>query len=144
MVYVKEVWVDGSGGGTPIDAQSLNHIEGGIETADVNATQALADASAAQGDATAALVDAASAQSTADANTATAVAAVPKTTVDAKGDLLAGTANDTVGRLAVGPDERILTADSAQATGLKWGRKFTADTVAPLSPAIGDIWIDLS
>jgi hypothetical protein len=42
------------------------------------------------------------------------------TAVDAKGDLLAGTAADTVGRLAVGTNTYILTADSAEATGLKW------------------------
>tara|TARA_Y100000114_G_C11749874_1_gene323659 strand:- start:402 stop:1499 length:1098 start_codon:yes stop_codon:yes gene_type:complete len=40
--------------------------------------------------------------------------------IDAKGDLIAGTANDTVARLAVGTDGFVLTADSAEATGLKW------------------------
>ncbi len=144
MAYVKEVWVDGSGGGTPIDADSLNHMEGGIETADVNATQALSDAAAAQSDATTALANAATAQSTADGAVTTANAALPETTIDAKGDLLVGSAADTAARLAVGADERLLTADSAEATGLKWGRKITADTVAPLSPAVGDIWIDIS
>lgn len=49
-----------------------------------------------------------------------AEAAVAKSTVDAKGDLLVGTADDTVGRLAVGTNTYILTADSAEATGLKW------------------------
>jgi hypothetical protein len=46
--------------------------------------------------------------------------AVVATTIDAKGDLLAGTANDTIGRLAVGTNDFVLTADSAQTTGLKW------------------------
>jgi len=41
-------------------------------------------------------------------------------TIDAKGDLLAGTADNTIGRLAVGTDGQILTADSTTATGLKW------------------------
>ena len=41
-------------------------------------------------------------------------------TVNAKGDLLAGTADNTVDRLAVGANDTVLTADSAQATGLKW------------------------
>jgi hypothetical protein len=41
-------------------------------------------------------------------------------TVDAKGDLLAGTADNTIGRLAVGTNNQVLTADSSTATGLKW------------------------
>jgi len=45
---------------------------------------------------------------------------VPKTIVDAKGDLIAATAADTVARLAVGANNTVLTADSAEATGLKW------------------------
>lgn len=40
--------------------------------------------------------------------------------IDAKGDLLAGTADNTIGRLAVGSNGQVLTADSAEATGLKW------------------------
>jgi len=144
MTYVKEVWVNGSGGGTPIDAGSLNNMEGGIETADVNARKALVDVLAAQADATTALTNAATAQSTANAATTTANAALPETTINAKGDLLGGTAPNTAGRLPVGSDGRILTADSTQATGLRWGRRFTADAAPPLSPAVGDIWIDIT
>ena len=40
--------------------------------------------------------------------------------VDAKGDLIAATAADTVSRLAVGTNGQVLTADSTAATGLKW------------------------
>jgi hypothetical protein len=40
--------------------------------------------------------------------------------IDAKGDLLAGTADNTIGRLGVGTNGQILTADSAETTGLKW------------------------
>lgn len=40
--------------------------------------------------------------------------------IDAKGDLLAGTADNTIGRLAVGTNNQVLTADSSTATGLKW------------------------
>lgn len=47
-------------------------------------------------------------------------AAVQPTIVDAKGDLIAGTAADTVARLAVGTDGQVLTAASGEATGLKW------------------------
>jgi hypothetical protein len=47
-------------------------------------------------------------------------AAIAKTIVDAKGDIIAATAADTVARLAVGANDTVLTADSSQATGLKW------------------------
>ena len=45
---------------------------------------------------------------------------IPASTVDAKGDLLVATADDTVTRLAVGTNGHVLTADSAEATGVKW------------------------
>jgi len=47
-------------------------------------------------------------------------AAVAKSIVDAKGDLIAATAADTVDRLAVGANDTVLTADSTTSTGLKW------------------------
>jgi hypothetical protein len=46
--------------------------------------------------------------------------ALPKTVVDAKGDLIAGTADNTVSRLAVGTNGQALIANSATATGLSW------------------------
>lgn len=46
--------------------------------------------------------------------------AIQNAIVDAKGDLIAATANDTPARLAVGANGTVLTADSAEATGLKW------------------------
>ena len=49
-----------------------------------------------------------------------AAAAIAKTIVDAKGDIIAATAADTVSRLAVGANDTVLTADSTAATGLKW------------------------
>ena len=42
------------------------------------------------------------------------------TAIDAKGDLVPGTGADTFSRLAVGANNTVLTADSAQATGMKW------------------------
>jgi hypothetical protein len=45
---------------------------------------------------------------------------IQKTIVDAKGDLIAGTTSDAVARLAVGTNGQVLTADSAETTGLKW------------------------
>jgi hypothetical protein len=43
-----------------------------------------------------------------------------KSLLDAKGDLIAASANDTPARLAAGTNGYVLTADSAEATGLKW------------------------
>ena len=55
-----------------------------------------------------------------------ASAAIAKTIVDAKGDIIAATAADTVARLAVGTNGQLLSADSTAATGLAW-------TAAPTS-----------
>jgi hypothetical protein len=53
--------------------------------------------------------------------------AIENTIIDVKGDLIAGTAADTVGRLAVGTDTYILSANSAEATGLQWIANDTGD-----------------
>jgi hypothetical protein len=45
---------------------------------------------------------------------------IASTIVDAKGDLIVATAADTPARLAVGTNGHVLTADSAEATGVKW------------------------
>lgn len=55
-------------------------------------------------------------------------AKVAKSSVDAKGDLVVGTANDAVARLPVGTDGQLLMADSTQATGIKWAT-FTGGAV---------------
>lgn len=48
-------------------------------------------------------------------------AAIPKSTVTTKGDLIAATASATVSRLGVGTNGQVLIADSTAATGIKWG-----------------------
>jgi hypothetical protein len=53
-------------------------------------------------------------------NAADTPAVIPNALVDAKGDLLTATADNTPARLAVGANNTVLTADSSTATGLKW------------------------
>jgi hypothetical protein len=47
-------------------------------------------------------------------------AKIAKSTVTAKGDLLVATGSGTVVRQGIGTDGQVLTADSAEADGLKW------------------------
>lgn len=57
------------------------------------------------------------------------------TLVDAKGDILVGTADDTVARKAVGAEGQFIVPDAAQSDGLKWTSMFvkprTGDYLAP-------------
>jgi len=48
-------------------------------------------------------------------------------TLDAKGDLLVGTADNTVAKLAVGSASQVLAVDSSTATGLTWSTPATED-----------------
>lgn len=57
-------------------------------------------------------------------------AKVPKSLVDAKGDLIAATAADTVARVAVGTNGYVLTADSAETAGVKWAAVEAAGAAA--------------
>lgn len=50
----------------------------------------------------------------------TGASGIPAAIVDVKGDLIAATAADTVARLPAGTNGQVLTADSAQTTGLAW------------------------
>ena len=70
---------------------------------------------------------------------ATANAAVPKSTVTTKGDLIVGTGSSTVSRLAVGTNNYVLTADSAEVTGVKWSAtsSYSAPTIGSTSIASG-------
>jgi hypothetical protein len=64
--------------------------------------------------------------------------AIQNAIVDAKGDLIAASANDTPARLAVGANGETLVADSSTSTGLR----YTAGTVSdnPVINSCLDIW----
>lgn len=47
-------------------------------------------------------------------------AEIPDTIIDAKGDLIVGSADNTATRLGVGSNGYVLSANSATATGLEW------------------------
>jgi hypothetical protein len=60
--------------------------------------------------------------------------------IDAKGDLLVGSAPDVAGRLGVGADGQVLTADAAQTLGARWASPAASDssslvTLAPSTSA---------
>lgn len=57
-----------------------------------------------------------------------AAGATTKATLTTKGDLYAATAASTPARLGVGTNTQVLTADSTQATGLKWATPTTGAT----------------
>jgi hypothetical protein len=135
-----------------------------------SASAAATSASSAATSATSAATSATSAAASAASAAATLAGAIQATIVDAKGDLIVGTAADTVSRLAVGTNGYTLTANSATATGLAWaavdslpsqtsnsGKFLTTDgstaswaVVAgslaqpsePASPNDGQIWVD--
>jgi hypothetical protein len=60
---------------------------------------------------------------------------------DAKGDLAAATGPDTAAKLAAGVNGQVLTADSSQATGVKWATPAASSGVAtdPIFDAKGDL-----
>jgi hypothetical protein len=64
---------------------------------------------------------------------------IPQAVIAAKGDLLAGTANDTVSVLSVGTNGQVLKANSSAATGLEWGtdNSYSAPTIGSTSIASG-------
>jgi hypothetical protein len=64
-------------------------------------------------------------------------AAIPKSTVTAKGSIVAATASSTPANLSVGTQNQVLTADSTAATGLRWA----SGAWITWTPTIGNISI---
>lgn len=64
--------------------------------------------------------------------------------IDAKGDLIVGTADNTPGRLVVGANGEVLTADSSVAGGMKWAGSssegVSSGTAFPSAPSDGDLF----
>lgn len=63
----------------------------------------------------------------------TADGAIPKSIVDAKGDVIVATAADTVARVAVGANDTVLTADSSQSSGVKWAAASAGSPAATIA-----------
>lgn len=74
---------------------------------------------------------------------------ITESLIDAKGDLIVGTADNTADRLAVGANGLVLTADSAQTKGVKWGTPQPAADFVPLTTSLYGLgtsllkWLDL-
>jgi len=64
--------------------------------------------------------------------------AIQNSIVDAKGDLIAATANDTPARLPVGANGTVVTADSTAATGLAYEGAWTTWNPATTGPVLGN------
>jgi hypothetical protein len=65
--------------------------------------------------------------------------AIQNSIVDAKGDLIAASANDTPARLAVGANGETLVADSSTSTGLRYNANFAAGKNAIINGDFG-VW----
>jgi len=74
-----------------------------------------------------------------DSTAITANPFIPSASINAKGDLLAGSANDSVTVLSVGTNGQVLKANSATTSGLEWAADSTyaAPTIGSTSIASG-------
>ena len=125
-VYNGSAWVGVANAGDITAVNVSSPITGGGSSGDV--TISIQDGTTTQKGAIQ-LEDSTSSTSTTKAATPNSVktaydlanGAIAKTIVDAKGDLIVATADNTVSRLAVGgTNGHVLTVDSAESTGLKW------------------------
>lgn len=63
---------------------------------------------------------------------------LPATLIDAKGDLIIGSADNTAVRLGVGANKWIPMADSASANGIKWVPLSSVSNFIPFDPSSGE------
>jgi len=135
----KDLTLDDDGDARPPTAHASDHTDG---TDDIQPATAAQDglATAAQItklDAIEALAD------VTDATNVNAAGAVMESDYAAKGSVLAATAAGTPSSLAVGSDGDVLTADAAEATGVKWaaaggGWTVVTEATAARSAAVGE------
>lgn len=99
-------------------------VQGAIEELDGDITAHTGDASGAHAASAIAFTPAGGIAATdvqaAIEEVASESSGIPATTIDAKGDLLVGTAADTVARKAAGTNDHVLTAASGETDGLAW------------------------
>lgn len=88
-----------------------------------------------------------------DAANVAAAGAIMTSLADAKGDIVAATANDSISRLPIGTDGHVLTADSAETTGLKWaagggggsiyGSEYQSEVDRIFRTTMGQTWLEV-
>ena len=74
---------------------------------------------------------------TAAANGSTSGGGILSSIVDVKGDLIVATADNTVGRVPVGSNNKFITADSSENSGIKWVNGYYVANVKDFG-ALGD------
>ena len=112
-------------------AASATSAANSASAAATSATSAAASATAAATSAASAATSATSAAASAASAAAVLAGAIQASIVDAKGDLIVGTANDAVSRLAAASTNGyVLSVNSATATGLEWTAANAGDITA--------------